>query len=127
MVVRWITEPRKFLVNVMYHSKDDNLYAVDSAYDPFTSYIRDDTDVVIYRNGLAIQVGIDEMPMYKDTIVDIFNGIMLTRDKRQYPFKEDQKADIQKEWMEMYEMYQWQRKNWITKFGGETKWTKKRK
>lgn len=127
MKVRWITNPSKFLVSVMYHSKDDNLYAVDSAYDPFTSYIRDETDVVIYRNGLAIQVGIDEMPMYKDTIVDIFNGIMLTRDKRQYPFKEDQKADIQKEWMEMYEMYQWQRKNWITKFGGETKWTKKRK
>lgn len=127
MIVRWVKNPSKFLNDVMYHSVADNLYAVDSAYDKYTSYIRDDKDVAIYRNGLAIQVGIDEMPLYKDTIVDIFNGIMSTRDKRRFPFKEEQKEEILQEWMEMYDMYQWQRKNWINKFGEAAKWEKKTK
>lgn len=106
-----------FVISAEYKSRELNLQLIDSEVDSRVTYINDDKEVLFFRTGLGIQIPIEEIPLYKDTIVDIYNAVMRCTSKKKYFIDEGLKEEISKEWMTIYELYQWQKLNHIDTFG----------
>ena len=98
-------------------SRELNLQLIDSDIDSRVAYINDENEVIFYKACLGIQIPIDEMPLYRDTIVDIFNAVMGCRPKQKYYINEELKEELSKEWMTIYDLYKWQKLNHIDTFG----------
>lgn len=98
-------------------SRELNLQLIDSSVDPQITYMNDDEEVMFYRRSIGIQIPIKDMPLYKDTIVDIYNAVMQRREAHKFYIKEGLKDKVAEEWMQVYEMYQWQKLNMIDTFG----------
>lgn len=119
MIIRWIKNTDHYIWHVDLVADQYNLWTTESAIDERIGYVRDADNVLLYFKGLGIQVAINDMPDYANTIHDIFNAVMDTKQEgHKFMIKDKWKEGLKYEWLELFELFKWQNKNMVDKFGG---------